>query len=94
MSHYILIQDKVIHEGDTIEIKAEGVGIDPIKIEITDIDPKSQSFSGKLNNHDSTISIPVSTWPDASIIEERDMTDPNILFKLKEASHSGHNDGQ
>ena len=83
MSYCVLIQDKIINEGDTIHIETEGVvGIGAIKIEVLKIDPESQSFGARLDEYNSEIDIPISIWENASIIENEESTDPNILFKF------------
>ena len=86
MSYCILTGDKAISEGDTIEIKAKGVGIDPIKIEVFKIDPKSQSFVARFDEDSSEIDIPISVFGDISIIENEELSDPNILFKTRGVS--------
>lgn len=85
MSYCLLIQDKIIYEGDTIEVYVDGKKTDTTIMKVLKVDSESQSFVVKLGKYNSEIDIPIDMWPGFSIIEKEKITDPNILFKLKGA---------
>ena len=95
MSYCVLIQDKIINEGDIISISTiEGMGMGEIQLKVSNIDPESQNIAVKMDEYRSEIEIPISMWEGASIIENEKLTDPNISFKLNHTHHDGPNDGQ
>jgi C4-type Zn-finger protein len=89
MSYYLLLQNKVIAEGDTIEAYREGMA--SLNLKVLKIDPKLQQFEAALDGNDNLkVTVPINDWSGASIVKKEEISDPNIKFKLSR----GHNDGQ
>lgn len=91
MSYYLLVGDKVIEEGDVVDIVFENGIVDFVadpkssknlaKVKISQIDAKLKSFYAFLTDYSSGIYIPVSGSDKVSIIEKNELNDPNIKFK-------------
>ena len=86
MSYYLLIQGKIIKENDIIDLSVDEKEIDTTPTKVLEINPKSQSFTVRLQDFGSVLEIPINIWDATSIIEEGKETDPNIIFKLKRAN--------
>lgn len=99
MSYCVIIRNKAMVEGDTIDCLIEGNVVNlaaevapenlSIQAEILKIDVESQSLKvifEKLGSD--TFDIPISIWNGASIIKKSEIDNPNILFKLNHACDS------
>ena len=94
MGYCLLIQEKVLFEGDTIgfffsdskiDLTAE-IGPEDATAEakILKIDVESQSVDMSFDVDPSQVTnISIHIWPGASIIKKEELTDPNILFKTR-----------
>ena len=93
MSYRLLMNNKVIKNGDIVSVYHKNNNIDltrvitseedSIKIKISNIDIKSQAFHIYIEELGIDTTMGISKDSKLSIIETDKISDPNILFKLK-----------